>query len=327
MKAWLLDSLTGLSALHLAEVPTPALAPGEVLVQVHYAALNPADRYLSEGAYPARPSFPHILGRDACGVITQVAGEAKPFQIGDRVAILRSDIGVNRNGTFAEFVAVPADSLIPLPPGWSEPEAAGATLVYLTAYQALSMWGELPPSVVLITGASGGVGVAAIQLGTALGHTVLALTRSQDKGKQLLSLGAAAFFNPQSPDWPGQVKAFLKDRRVDLALDNIGGAEFSRLLETLGAHGRVSCIGRLAGPVPDFNTAALFFRRLRIGGVAVGAYTRDEAHEAWKQILPLLDRTGAKPLVDSIHPFEHLPKAFDKLAAGPLGKVLVQVKR
>jgi NADPH2:quinone reductase len=271
--------------------------------------------------------LPHILGRDASGIITQLGAGVTEFKVGDAVAILRSEIGVTRNGTFAELVAAPVDSIVPLPPSWTKQEAAGAALVYLTAYQALTMWGDMPESgVVLISGASGGVGVAAVQLAVALGHSALALTRSKSKGKTLIGLGAARSFDPQEADWPAQVKSFLGKRRVDLAVDNIGGSGFSQMLEVLGDHGRVSCVGRLAGTVPDFNTASLFFRRLRIGGVAVGAYTREEAHEAWQHVLKLLARRGAKPLIDSVYAFDELPRAFEKLSAGPMGKVLIRVK-
>lgn len=326
MKAWLIDSFNGVGALRLGETPPPSPVRGEVLVRVAYAALNPADRYLAEGAYPAKPPLPHILGRDAVGTITRVGEGVTEFKTGDAVAILRSEIGVTRSGTFAELVAVPVDSIIPLPPGWTQQESGGASLVYLTAYQALTMWDDMPKrGVVLVSGASGGVGVASVQLTVALGYTAVALTRSKEKEKTLIGLGAAETFDPREADWPKRVKTFLGKRRVDLAIDNIGGSEFSQILETLGEHGRISCVGRLAGVVPEFNTASLFFRRLRIGGVAVGAYSRDEAHAAWKQVVELLARTGAKPLVDSVYPFDQLPRAFEKLAAGPMGKVLMRV--
>ncbi|HWH70316.1 MAG TPA: zinc-binding dehydrogenase, partial [Candidatus Sulfotelmatobacter sp.] len=227
----------------------------------------------------------------------------------------------------AQRVVVPVDSLVQMPAPWTEPESAGATLVYLTAYQALTMWGPLPhPAVVLVTGASGGVGVAAVQLAAAMGHTVLALSRSADKSRRLHALGAAATFDPADPQWPQAAKAAIASRRVDLAIDNIGGKLLPEVIDTLGDLGRVSLVGRLAGPVPDFNTAALFFRRLRLGGVAVGAYTNAEARAAWQEVLRLLARTGARPLVDNIFAFDQLPKAFERLAQGPMGKVLLQVR-
>jgi NADPH:quinone reductase len=324
MKAWLIDELNGIGGLRLVDVPDPVAQPDEVILQVHYAALNPADRYLAENQYPAKPRLPHILGRDGVGTVVEVGGAAERARVGDHRAILRGEIGVNRPGTFAQRVVVPAQDLVEIPTGWSEPEAAGAILVYLTAYQALTMWGPLPPSaVVLVTGASGGVGVAAVQLAAAMGYKVLALSRSLEKSRRLEQLGAAATFNPEDPKWSLALKDNLEPHRVDLAIDSIGGKLLPHVINTLSDLGRVSLVGRLAGPVPSFNTASLFFRRIRLGGVAVGAWTNAESRAAWQEVLSLLARAGARPQVDQVFPFEQLPQAFERLAQGPMGKVLL----
>jgi NADPH2:quinone reductase len=325
MKAWLLDSIGSLDNLRLGEIADPSPAPGEALLKVEFAALNPADRYLAEGQYPAKPPFPHILGRDAIGTVVAVGEGVTSIKPGDRRLIVRSEIGVNRPGTFAQLVAVPVESFVPPPPRWLPEQSAGAPLVYLTAYQALTTWGDLPPGVVLITGASGGVGVASTQLARAMLHTVIGLSRSTAKSQKLRELGVELVVDPNDDQWPRKVKDFLKPRRVDLAIDTIGGPLFNQVLDTLGEGGRVSCVGRLAGPVPQFNTASLFFRRLRIGGVAIGAYTAAESRAVWSRILALLDETGAAPLVDSVHPFDKLKEAFARLAEGPMGKVILKV--
>jgi len=327
MKAWLIDELNGIGGLRLADVPDPVPQREEVILQVHYAALNPADRYVAENQYPAKPALPHILGRDGMGTVVQLGSDVKGLHVGDRRALLRGELGGNRPGTFAQRVVVPAQDLIEIPAGWSEEEAAGAILVYLTAYQALTMWGPLPPSaVVLVTGASGGVGVAVVQLAAAMGHKVVALSRSPEKSRRLEQLGAAATFNPDDARWSLALKTALEPRRVDLGIDNIGGKLLPHVINTLGELGRVSLVGRLAGPVPNFNTATLFFRRLRLGGVAVGAWTNAESRAAWQEILNLLARTGARPQVDKIFPFGQLPQAFERLAQGPMGKVLLAVQ-
>jgi NADPH2:quinone reductase len=325
MKAWLLDTPGSLDNLHLGQIADPSPGPGEALLEVEYAALNPADRYLAEGQYPAKPAFPHILGRDAIGTVSAVGQGGTTIKPGERRLLLRSEIGVNRPGTFAQRVAVPVESLVAPPARWSAQQAAGAPLVYLTAYQALTAWGKYPTGVVLITGASGGVGVASLQLARAMLHDVVALSRDPVKSQKLRDLGATIVDDPNDAQWVSTVKNALKPRRVDLAIDNVGGALFNQVLETLGENGRISCVGRLAGPVPEFNTAALFFRRLRIGGIMVGAYTPAESRAAWDRILALLDETGAAPLVDSVHPFENLKEAFAQLARGPMGKVLLKV--
>jgi len=327
MKAWLLEQLNGIEHLRLGDVPDPLPSEIEVVLEVHYAALNPADRYLAERQYPAKPTLPHILGRDGMGFVSQIGGAVRDVRTGDARAILRGDAGVNKPGTFAQKVAVPAEGLVELPPDWTEQEGAGATLVYLTAYQALTMWGQLPPSsVVLVSGASGGVGVATVQLASAMRHTVIALSRSREKARRLQQLGAALTFDPGDPQWRQAAKTQLAPRRVDLAVDNIGGKLLPEIIDTLSENGRVSVVGRLAGPVPNFNTATLFFRRIRLGGVAVGAYTVAESRAAWQEVVGLLARSGARPLVDGIFPFEQIQQAFERLAEGPMGKVLLQVK-
>jgi NADPH2:quinone reductase len=316
MKAWIIEALNGIENARLTEVPDPVPAAGEVLLRVSYAALNPADRYLAQGEYPAKPPLPHILGRDGSGTIVGS---------GEKRAILRGEMGVSRWGTFAELVAVPTESLIEIPEGWTDEQAGCASLVYVTAYQALTQWEDLPAqAVVLVSGASGGVGVASTQLAVAMGHTVIGLSRGTEKHATLLSMGAALALDPADPQWRKNLAAFLGKRKVDLAIDSVGGTLFPQLVATLGDRGRISVVGRLAGEVPQFNTATLFFRRIRIGGVAVGAYTNQESRQAWQASLELLNKTGARPLIDEVFPLDQLPAAFARLAKGPMGKVLIR---
>src|SRR5437762_14167777 len=119
MKAWLLESLGGLYKLKLGEALDPRPGTGEVVLRVLYAGLNPADRYLAEGQYPARPTFPHILGRDGIGDVIQVGAGVKLWKVGDVALVRRSDIGVSRHGTLAGEAAVPAVSLVSAPKGWT----------------------------------------------------------------------------------------------------------------------------------------------------------------------------------------------------------------
>lgn len=326
MKAWLLEKLGGLENLRLAEVDEPICGPDDVIIDVLYAALNPADRYLAEGQYPARPALPHILGRDGVGRIAALGTHVTGWNIGAKALIIRGPVGVERAGTFAQRVAVPAQCLAPVPEHWTVPQSAGAALVYLTAWQALTQWGDLPPSVVLVTGASGGVGVASVQLARALGHTVVAFSRSAEKCQRLTEQGAKFTFDPANTQWRKQLLKELAPRRVDLVVENIGGSQFSELLDVMAMWGKISVVGRLAGSVPNFNTASLFFRRLRIGGVAVGSFTAQEALAAWQNVLKLLGAHGDRPLVDSVYDFDQLPRAFERLASGPMGKVLLAIR-
>ena len=327
MKAWLLDKMgDGVERLHVGELTDPTPRENEVLLDVVYAGLNPADRYLAENLYPARPTFPHVLGRDGMGVVRAHGPGVRDMKVGEKMLLLRGDVGINRPGMFAQRVAVPVESLTPIPTGWSDEQAAGAATVYITAHQAIRQWEDLPPhGVVLVTGASGGVGVATIHLAHALGHTVIGLSRDAEKSKTLRQIGAAATFDPNDVDWRRKLKETLGKRRVDLVVENIGGQLFADCIDTLGDRGRVSVVGRLAGPVPSFNTASLIFRRIRIGGVQVGAYTNAETRAAWEQLVSLLSKSGAKPIVDSVFAFDELRQAFARLAQGPMGKVLLRV--
>ncbi len=326
MQAWLLPAIGTIDALRLGDLTLAALGSDEVTLDVQYAALNPADRYLAEGLYPARPSFPHVLGRDAVGVVAQVGTQVNDWKIGDRAILLRGDAGVTRPGTLAQQVNVPANCLEPIPSGWTEQQAACAALVYVTAYQALTQFGPASDQVVLISGASGGVGVAATQLANAMGHTVIGLSRSQEKAAKLLQLGAKWSLDPEDPQWPATLKQRLQPRRIDLIIDNIGGSLLPKMIDLLGMNGRISVVGMLAGPVPQFNTASLFFRRLQIRGVAVGSYSLDENRQAWHQVVEMLDRVQQRPVIDSVFPMRDVPKAFARLAAGPMGKVLVDIR-
>jgi len=128
-------------------------------------------------------------------------------KVGQKQAILRGEVGVSRRGTLAELVVVPVESLIDVPSGWTDEQAGCASLVYLTSYQAISQWPELPkPSVVLISGASGGVGVASTHLAHAMGHTVIGLSRSEEKRQKLMSMGISLALDPTDPNWRNALK-------------------------------------------------------------------------------------------------------------------------
>ncbi|WP_447962577.1 quinone oxidoreductase family protein [Nitrospira sp. Ecomares 2.1] len=330
MRAWLMDGYEGVEKLRLGEVPEPQPGPEQVLLRVKFAALNPADAFLARKMYPANPSLPHILGRDGVGDVIAVGSGVESIRVGVTVGILRCEVGVEQWGTLAEKVVVPAKSVTRIPTGWSDEEMAGAPLVFLTAWQALTQWlnPPAPPSagsVLLVTGASGGVGVASVLLGKSMNLTVVALSRSAEKRAKLKQLGADFVFDPMENKLLEAVMAALGPRKVDLVVDSVGGALLPQVVTVLGYGGRISVVGRSGGMVPKFNTATLFFRRNRIGGVSVGDFTAQEAHAAWEQIVGRLDALGQRPQVDTIVPFEEVKMGFERLGHGPMGKVLVRV--
>ncbi|MDN5942726.1 MAG: zinc-binding dehydrogenase [Nitrospira sp.] len=330
MRAWLMDSYDGVERLRLGEVANPQPGPAQVLLRVRVAALNPADAFLARGMYPANPPLPHILGRDGVGDVVAIGSSVDNVRVGETVGILRCNIGVDVWGTLAENIVVPAESVTPIPPGWSPEEMAGAPLVFLTAWQALTQWDDPPAppqagSVLLVTGASGGVGVASVLLGKSMKLTVVALSRSPEKGVRLKRIGADFVFDPADRDLIKAVTAAISPKKVDLAVDNVGGELLPRVMALLGYNGRISVVGRSGGTVPEFNTATLLFRRIRMGGVSVGDYTAQVVQAVWKEIVNRLDVTGQRPQVDTVVPFEDVKRGFARLAHGPMGKVLVHV--
>ena len=330
MRAWLMNSYDGTDKLRLSEVPNPKPGPGEVLLRVRFASINPADAFLSRAMYPAKPPLPHILGRDGVGEVLSAGEGVADIRPGQILGILRCDVGIKVWGTLAEQVVAPAASLAPVPAGWSLEEMACAPLTFLTAWQALTQWSDPPApppagSVLLVTGASGGVGVASVLLGKSMGLTVVALSRSAAKGERLRELGADFVFDPTDPSLRDKVSAALAPRKVDLAIDNVGGPLFAQVVALLGYAGRISVVGRSGGPVPEFNTGTLFFRRNRIGGVSVGDYSAEAAQAAWKEIVPRLAAIGRRPVVDRVFPFEETIEAFRHLEKAPMGKVVIAV--
>lgn len=330
MRAWLLDEFNGVPNLRLGEVPDPRPAAGEAALRIHFAALNPADAFLASAQYPARPKLPHILGRDGVGEVVAIGPGVTNVAVGDIAGILRCDAGVESWGTLAETTVVPAASLMKIPKDWSEEQMAAAPLVFLTAWQALTQWSdppEPPPSgsVLLVTGASGGVGVASVLLGKSMGLFVVALSRSAEKAARLKELGADAVFDPGAADVRKQISTAIAPRKIDIAVDSVAGPFFPQIIALLGYGGRISVVGRSGGPVPEFNTATLFFRRNRIGGVTVSDYKPEDACETFRHIVARLDAIGKRPVIDSVHPFTAVKAAFDRLDKGPFGKVLIRV--
>lgn len=331
MRAWLMDSYHGVEQLRLGEVPDPQPGPDDVLLNVQFAGLNPADAFLASGMYPAKPHLPHVLGRDGVGEVAMVGTDVRDVRPGETVGILRCDVGVDAWGTLAEKVVVPAQSVARIPQGWSLEEMAAAPLVFLTAWQALTQWSDppappAPGTIILITGASGGVGAASVLLAKSMNLTVVALSRSLHKRARLQELGADFVFDPNEKNLANSIAGAVAPKRLDLVIDSVGGALFQQLIGLLRYGGRISVVGRSGGPVPEFNTATLLFRRNRIGGVSVGDYTAGQAQAIWKEIVNRLSAIGQRPQIDSTVPFAKVKEGFTRLAQGPMGKVLVRVR-
>lgn len=325
MRAWKFDEFGTLENLRMVDAPVPEPKDGEALVKLEFAALNPADYFLIQGKYPRPGKPPFSVGRDGCGIVERGGGR---FEKGDRVVVLRSDIGVTRDGTLAEYVTVPEESLAAAPEDWTPEEAAAAALVHLTAWRALVIQGEVDAAkTVLVTGASGGVGTAAVQQAKALGARVVALSRSEEKRKALESIGADVTIDSDAEDLEKRVKTALDGGRVDVVVENLAGPFLQKSINLLSERGRVMIIGLLAGLKSEFVVGTVIFKQARIEGVQVGAYAPAESQEAWARIVETLDKANMRPIVDRVFPMGEVHDAFSHLRSGPLGKVLIDVRQ
>ena len=326
MRAWRFHEFGDIANYTLEEVPDATPGDGEALIKIRYASLNPADRLLIEGKYPGAGDLPLTVGRDGSGTVEKAA-ESSRFKVGDEVIVLRSEIGITRQGTLSDFVAAPESVVAHLPKGWSLQEGAAAPLVYLTAWKALVIQGGLRKGQsVLVTGASGGVGIASIQLAKALGAKVVALSRSEAKRSRLMELGADAVLDDGAPDLPDKVRAALDGKGPDLIIENLGGARLDQHIGLANINAHIMVIGLLAGRMSEINMGQVLFKQVRIEGVHVGKLVPTQVQDGWRRIVETLGTTGARPVIDTVFPMEQVQEAFAHLAGGHLGKVLVEVQ-
>ncbi len=325
MRAWRFHAFgTFADVYRLEECEKPTPGDGEVVVRLQYTSLNPADRLLVEGKYPGAGALPLTVGRDGSGVV-ESAAKGSSFKAGDAVLLLRSGIGITRQGSLAEYVAAPEEIVAPIPDGWSMEEAAAGPLVYLTAWKALVVQGGLRPGEnVLVTGATGGVGMAAVQLAKALGANVAAMTRDESKADALIELGADCVIDSNTKDLVADVQQSFGGN-ADVIIENIAGPTLESHILCSNLNGRIMVIGLLGGRTSEIELGQVLFKQVRIEGVHVGKFTPAEAHAAWDSVVETLGKVEQKPLVDQIFPMDQVQEAFAHLREGHMGKVLVQV--
>jgi NADPH2:quinone reductase len=327
MRALLTNSPGGWNSTQIAEV---ALEPGQgdhVLVAIKAVGLNPADAFQIDGKYPGGPKPPFVVGRDAAGVVLQ-DDPAGIWKAGDQVVVLQSSTTNLRDGTLCEQRGIAAENLARLPQGWSFVEGAAAPLVYLTAWKCLN--GPAPLNSdhwVLVTGASGGVGLAAVQLAAAAGAQVVALSRSEFKRRRLTGEGAQFTFAPDDPQLKEKIGAATGRKGIGVVVETVGGPSVTQAVHLLGTYGRISLVGVLAGVDASISIPALMFKRVSLHGILVSDDDPATAHKSWAQIVALLEKSGRKPIVDRVFPFEHTRQAFDHLRGDVFGKVVVEVSK
>lgn len=320
MKALVLTEPNSLPTYQDTADPVPA--EGEVIVEIKAAALNHRDVFVTQGKY-SNIRFPIILGSDGAGicegkeVVIYPAlnwGEDPRFQ-GKSFEIL----GLPRNGTLAEKIAVPANHVFPKPAHLSWAEAAALPLAGLTAYRALFTKGRCKAGdKVLITGIGGGVALFALQFAKAVGAEVWVNSSSDEKIARAITLGATGGANYKTPDWNKQLEAA---GGFDIVIDGAGGEGFGTVLKLCKSGARVVSYGGTIGVVPNFSPQILFWKQLEVLGSTMGTA------EEFGQMLDFVSQHHLHSIVDQVLPLEEGAQAFQRMdAGGQFGKLVVSVE-
>lgn len=341
MKAVMLTAHGAPGRFELRELPEPAPAPDEVVVQVQSCGLNHLDLWVEQGALPVPVALPRVGGGEMAGRIVKLGSAVKDWQIGDAVAVqsnlfcgecefcrrgedsicLRGRLfGVDLDGGFAEQVLVPVRSLVRMPSGIEFDTAAALSLAGSTAMHMLTNRAQVRPGDwVLVMGASSGVGSAAIQIARELGGRVISTGSTDAKRDLARRLGAEAAVDSMDPAWPAEVRRLTGKRGVDLVVEHIGGDVLPKAFECLTRNGTVVTCGATAGSKVTLNLWSLFVKQQRL----VGSYGRNRA-----DIKETLDWAAAgrlKPVIDSIFPLDRTAEAYAHLRSrNALGKVLIE---
>jgi NADPH:quinone reductase-like Zn-dependent oxidoreductase len=343
LKAVQLYGHGGAHQLRFGETENPQLtSPVDVIVQLKAVAINRRDLEIRQGKRPLDTPLPHILGSEGAGTVISVGDRVKTFRLGDNVCLYpeiecreckycttarkslcerRRLLGEAGNGTYAEYIRVPARNCLPMPLSFSFEEAAAFPLAFAMAWRMLIGNAEIKPGEsVLILGIGGGIASAALQLATRLGAHVIVTSASDEKLARALSLGAAHGINHQKTDFAKDVRGITNKRGVDVVVDNIGGAFWVQSLASLAKGGRLVTCGAVAGAHPPTDLRRLFWNHLKVFGSTVGS--RVEFH----RVMEFLAVTQTKPIVDRVFPLREAAQAQLRLEeAKQFGKIVLRV--
>lgn len=321
MKALICVAHGPIEQLTVQEVPTPVPGPRQVRLSVKAAALNYPDALMVQGLYQANPTPPFAPGLEFAGVISAVGDDAGRWKVGDRVVALGQ-------GGFAEEAVADANRLMPLPRGMDFETGAATFLTYCTSLHALQDCGRLQAGEsVLVLGAAGGVGIAAIEIAKALGARVLAAASSEAKLEACRQAGADALVNYASGKIRDAVKAFTGGEGVDLVYDPVGGSYSEEALRCLRWRGRLLVIGFASGTIPRLPLNLALLNERSIVGVYWGeSVARDPAAHARNvgQLLEWFSAGKIKPQISERVPLAGAAAAMQRLASREVvGKVVV----
>ncbi len=322
MRAVQITTLDGPTALEVVELPEPTAGPGQVLIDVHVAGVTFPEVLQSRGQYQLKPELPFVPGSEVAGTVRS-APDGSGFQVGQRVAAFPG------LGGFAEVAAAMPQAVFPLPDGVSFEAGASLPMNYLTVHFGLVRRGRLQSGeTVLVHGAAGGVGTAAVQLASALGARVIAVVSSPDKVEVAKQAGAHDIV--MADGFRDAVKELTGGRGVDLVVDPVGGDRFTDSLRSLAREGRLLVIGFTGGEIPTVRVNRLLLNNISVVGVGWGAFWMadlDYLQEQWADLLPLLEAGKLDPVIGTIHPLaaaaDALVEIDERRAAG---KVLLAVR-
>lgn len=267
MKAVLCKAFTGPSSLVFEAVARAALAPGEIRVQVKASGLNFADSIMIAGHYQVQPPLPFVPGLEAAGVVIEVGAAVAGFAVGDHV------VGLTSSGGYAEELAAAADRFLKIPPAMDFTTAAAFSVTHGTAHIGLERRARLRPGeVLLVLGAAGGAGLAAVQIGKLMGAVVIAAAGGPEKLAVAAAHGADYLIDYSSEDIRARVLQITGGRGADVVYDPVGGAAFSAALRAIAFEGRIVVVGFASGEVPQIPANHLLVKNVDIIGLYWGGY-------------------------------------------------------
>jgi zinc-binding alcohol dehydrogenase/oxidoreductase len=336
MKAVVLHELEGPEALRYEDVEDPEPGSGEIVVRLRNAALNRRDVFVTQGMYPgAKPdALPIILGSDGSGEVAAKGDGAEGPDEGTEVvinpALYWGDnpkvpgkeyriLGLPDNGTYAQFVKMPADHVFPKPSHLSHEEAAAIPLGALTAYRALFTRGQLQESeTVLVPGIGGGVATFVVQMARAAGATVFVTSGSDEKIERAKEFGAEGGVNYNSEDWSKELRSMTGG--VDLSVDSIGGEVFNTLIQLSKPGSRIVIFGATAGPAQKAMTISIALKNLDVFGTAMG-----NAQE-FGDMLQFYEEHDLHPVINETFPLEDTTAAQQHMEEGKgIGKIVLEI--
>ncbi|OUM90737.1 MAG: alcohol dehydrogenase [Bacillus thermozeamaize] len=333
MKAIVLREPEGPKNLRYEEVEIPKPKADEVLIKLHYAALNRRDVFISYGRYP-RTKLPSILGSDGAGEVVARGENVKNVEEGSRVVINPGlawgdqeahpgpnfhILGMPVDGTFAEYVVVPAAQVYPKPEHLTWEEAAALPLAGVTAYRAVVTRGQVQAGeTVLISGIGSGVALYALQMALAKGANVYVTSGSDEKIERAIRLGAAGGVNYRKEGWVKRLREMIGG--ADLIVDGVAGPGFTQLIEVTNPGGRIVSYGATNGSVPELIMRGVFSRQMDIRGTTMGS-PRDFAN-----MLELYAKHQLRPVIDRRYPLEEAAEAMLRMEQGlNFGKITLKI--